>query len=312
MTGKLHSPARRRLLHLLAAGGLLWPALACANSPVERHTLHLGVVSERANQPDYVLSQYAPLLDYLRRQLTAQGIAVGELRIASDIAELAGLVRTGKVDLILESTISTFRVNAGGELVTPALAAWRKGRRETRSIFFVRQSSPIRQLRDLAGKTLALESPRSTTAYALPRIVLRQHGLDVQPLGASSGGPDSVRYVLATAEINQAYWVDRGQADAAAFNTEDWEALPIGLRQELRIIHGTEPILRWLLSSRTGLSSSLLKAVQAVFLEMHNSSDGMLALQAAGRILRFDRLDGEDQASIRNWRTIAARSRFGE
>lgn len=305
--------AGRRLIRLFAITcALLWPALACANTEGERRTLHLGVISERIDQPDYTLAQYAPLLDYLRRQLDPQGVAVGELYIASDISELTGFIRTGKVDIIFESLITTFRVNTGGALVQPSLAAWRKERRETRTVFFVRQASRIKRLRDLAGKTLALASPRSTTAYALPKIVLRQQGFDVQALGTRRGGADSVRYVLAAAETNQAYWVDRGRADVGAFSTEDWEELPKGLRQRLSVIHTTEPIVHWLLSARSGLSSAVLEAVQTALLTMHASSEGIQALQQAGRIRRFDRLSRDDLASIRDWRAVAARSRFGE
>jgi phosphonate transport system substrate-binding protein len=308
-------PVRRRLLIFLAGMGVVWPTLASATNEAnlpERPTLHLGVVSERANQPDYVLTQYAPFLEYLRSELDLQGIALGELRIAGDLAQLAQLIRTRKVDFILESMMSNFRINADRALVEPSLAAWRKGRRETRTVFFVRQSSRIQHLRDLAGKTLALESPRSTTAYALPKIVLRQQGMDVQLMGNGKGGPKSVRYVLAVTESNQAYWVDRGQAEAGAFNTEDWEGLPTALRQELRIIHTTAPILRWLLSSRIGLPAAHNEAVQRVLLNMHDNPAGLQALQQAGRIRRFDPLSADDKTSIKDWRLAAARARFGE
>jgi len=303
---------RRRLLRLLAAACALWPLVAGAGNEGERPMLHLGVISERVDQPDYMLAQYAPLLDYLRRQLDPQGFAVGELCIAADIPELVRFIRAGKVDIVFESLITTFRINAAGASLQPSLAAWRKERRETRTVFFVRQASPIKRLRDLAGKTLVLASSRSTTAYALPKIVLRRQGLDVQPLGALRGGLDRVRYVLSAAEANQAYWVDRGRADAGAFNTEDWEELPSGLRQRLSIIYTSEPILHWLLSARTGLPSAALEAVQKALLNMPASSDGLQALQRAGRIRRFDRLDGGDLASIRNWRAATARSGFGE
>lgn len=305
-------PARRHLIRLVAAACALWPVFACASNEGERRSLHLGVISERVDQPDYMLAQYAPLLDYLRRELDPQGISIGELYVASDISELSGFIRSGKVDIIFESLISTLRVNAAGVLVQPSLAAWRKERRETRTVFFVRQTSRIKRLRDLAGKTLALASPRSTTAYALPKIILRQQGFDVQLVGTRRGGADSVRYVLAAAETNQAYWVDRGRADAGAFSTEDWEALPRGLRQRLSVIHTTEPILHWLLSARTGLPSAVVEAVQTVFLKMHTSDEGIQALQQAGRISRFDRLSRDDLATMREWRVVAARSRFGE
>lgn len=309
------SEKRRRLI-LLAGASAMWPLPMFADDTDagdnKRHTLHLGVVSERAKQPDYVLEQYAPFLDCLRRQLLPKGIVLGELRVARDLAELAGFIRSGTVDIILESMMSIFRINADGVPVEPALAAWRKGRRETSTVFFVRQNSQIKHLRDLAGKSLALESPRSTTAYTLPKIVLRQNGLLVEQLGTRHERTNSVRYVLAESETNQAYWVDRGRADAGAFNTEDWEGLPKTLRQELRIIHATDPILRWMLSARTGLPSKVLAAVETALLGMHESVEGASALQQAGRIRRFDRLSREDLASIDSWRLVATRWKFGE
>ena len=303
---------KRRQLMLLAGTTALPALMAFADENVAPSLLHLGVISDRENQPDHVLMQYSPLLDHLRQTLEAKGIAVGELRIARNTAELARFVRNRQVDIVIESMMATFRINAAEPLIKPALAAWRKGRRETRSVFFVRQNSPIKHLGELAGKTLALDSPRSTTAYTLPRIVLRQHGLVTEALATDRNAAKSVRFVLANAEINQACQVDRGRVDAAAFDTESWDELPKGLRQELRIIHTTEPILHWLLSVRTGLPPPALAAIHTAVLDLHASDEGTQALQKAGRIRRFDRLETGDLASIEKWHAMAMKSGFGE
>jgi phosphonate transport system substrate-binding protein len=297
---------------MLAGAAALRPLLAWSGAGVERPIVHLGVISERNNQPDFVLAKYTPLVEHLRRQLEAKGIAVGELRIARDIAELERLIRMRQVDLVLEGVLSSFRLNSHKKLVEPVLAAWRKGRRETSTVFFVRRNSNIAQLGDLAGKILALESPRSTTAYALPKIVLRQRGLRVEALDSQPPAANAVRYVLAESEENQAYWVDSGRADAGAFNTGDWEELPEVLSLGLRIIHTSEPILRWLLSMRLGIRAAVREPVLTAFLEMHASSEGVQALQAASRIRQFDALGPEDRASLAHWQALALRTRFGE
>ena len=211
---------KRRQLMLLAGTTALPALMAFADENVAPSLLHLGVISDRENQPDHVLMQYSPLLDHLRQTLEAKGIAVGELRIARNTAELARFVRNRQVDIVIESMMATFRINAAEPLIKPALAAWRKGRRETRSVFFVRQNSPIKHLGELAGKTLALDSPRSTTAYTLPRIVLRQHGLVTEALATDRNAAKSVRFVLANAEINQACQVDRGRVDGCGRGEE--------------------------------------------------------------------------------------------
>lgn len=293
---------------LVALAVLLVPPSVAFADPAFR----LAVISERAGQPEFVVSQYAGLLTVLRRELATRGIEVAELTIARDVAEMRALLAAGRVDAVLESLLTSLRIDRAGTLLDPTLAAWRKGRRETRTFFFVRNDSPVRSLADLAGRRLALESPRSTTAYALPRMVLRQHGLRVVADDDAQRLPGAVRCVLVGAEINQAYWVARGRADAGAFNAEDWEMLPVPLRGELRVIHETDSILRWIWSFRRGLAPGTRQAVEAALLRLHLDSAGARVLGEAGQIRRFDRIDADDARRIEAWRRSARAHGFGD
>jgi phosphonate transport system substrate-binding protein len=271
----------------------------------------IGVVSERLNQPDYVISQYQSLLDLLRQRLLADGIRVSELVVAKDLADMAAKIRRREVDMVLESLFPMLWLETQGVILEPALAGWRKGRRESRSVFFVAQGSDIRSLADLGRKTLALETPRSTTAYALPKSVLREAGFRVVPRDEMRGDVREVGYVLAGDEVNEAYWVAHGKADAGAFNSEDWDGLPDNLRRQLKIIHTTAPILRWLVAYRARLPYEVRERVNAELLALETVPEGVRALASMRGTLRFDVLSPQDIEAIRRWRQIGRKSGFG-
>jgi phosphonate transport system substrate-binding protein len=273
--------------------------------------LRIGVVSERLNQPDYVISQYQSLLDLLRQRLLADGIHVSELVVAKDLADMAAKIRRREVDMVLESLFPMLWLETQGVILEPALAGWRKGRRESRSVFFVAQGSDIRSLADLGRKTLALETPRSTTAYALPKSVLREAGFRVMPRDETRGDAREIGYVLAGDEVNEAYWVAHGKADAGAFNSEDWDGLPDKLRQQLKIIHTTAPILRWLVAYRARLPYEVRERVNAELLALETTPEGVRALASMRGTLRFDVLSPQDIEAIRRWRQIGRKSGFG-
>jgi phosphonate transport system substrate-binding protein len=289
----------------------LFLSLLISSSLAAATELRIGVVSERLNQPDYVISQYQSLLDLLRQRLLADGIHVSELVVAKDLADMAAKIRRREVDMVLESLFPMLWLETQGVILEPALAGWRKGRRESRSVFFVAQGSDIRSLADLGRKTLALETPRSTTAYALPKSVLREAGFRVVPRDEMRGDVREVGYVLAGDEVNEAYWVAHGKADAGAFNSEDWDGLPDNLRRQLKIIHTTAPILRWLVAYRARLPYEVRERVNAELLALETTPEGVRALASMRGTLRFDVLSPQDIEAIRRWRQIGRKSGFG-
>ena len=107
-----------------------------------------------------------------------------------------------------------------------------------------------------------LQALRSTSAFALPKAELERAGIPLVPADDPRAGRADARYVLALAEINQAVWVLHGKGDAGAFNEGDWAALPEKVRSQLRIFHETRPILRGLLSFRTGLDPAVRRSVE--------------------------------------------------
>lgn len=268
-------------------------------------SFRLGVIQERPGDPTLPFVQYGELLDYLSGRLGEERIRVAGLVVAEDIESMGARIARGEVDALIESLMPTLTLERQTGLVRPALLIWRKGQREYRSLFFARKDSPIQRLQDLNGRSIVFESERSTSAYFLPRVTLQAAGLkllratDVPPTAG-----EAVAYRFAGSELNQAYWVERGKADAGAFNDGDWERTPPSVRSSLRVFHRTEPVLRYLLSFDRRLDPGIRSTVIQGLLEMSASSRGRVALDQAARIVRFETLTDKDEAQLEHWRRV--------
>jgi phosphonate transport system substrate-binding protein len=274
-------------------------ALSSGSGPVR-----LGVISEEPNEPDRLLTVYAPLVDQLRERLRPSRVQVEDLVIARDIDDLSRRLARGDVDFVIETVFSTLVLQERSRSLEPSLVVFRRGRREYRSVFFTRKDAPIHALPDLGGKILVLQALRSTSAFALPRAELERAGLVLVPADDLRARPEDVRYVLAGAEINEAVWVLHGKGDAGAFNEGDWAALPEKVRSQLRVFHETAPIVRGLLSFRKRLDPGVRSAIETALLKLEEDEAGRAALAQAAGVTRLERLTPGDRQALRAWAPI--------
>jgi len=294
------SPSRR-LRDRFAKAALLLFTLGAA--PSNAKELRFGVIAEEANEPDRMLRVYADLLAEMRRRLAPRGMGVAPLVITRDLTELSQRLKRGEVDMVIESVFPTLELQEqSGQKLTPHLAIVRRDQREYRSVFFARRGGAIKTLEDLRGRTLVLQAERSTSAFAVPRAELARRGIGTVPSGQAAARRDSVLYLLAGAELNQAIWVLNGKGDAGAFSDSDWAHLPEKVRNELVVFHETRPLLRGALSLRVGLDAEMERACEDVLLGMHKDAAGQGALANAAGITRFERLTPKDLADIGEWR----------
>ena len=284
------------------------PSALAQGAPVP---LHLGVIAEEPNEPDRMLKAYGEMVARLREGLAPANVAVGDLVIARDLDDLSQRLARGDVDFVIETVFPTLVLQERSRSLDPALVVVRRGQREYRSVFFTRREAPYRALADLRGRTLVLQALRSTSAFALPKAELARAGITLLPSDDPHAGRENVRYVLALAEINQAIWVLQGKGDAGAFNEGDWAALPEKVRSQLRVFHETRPIVRGLLSFRSGLAAKVRKEVEDTLLELDKDEGGRAALARASGVTRFERLTAADRRELRGWAPILrpARSR---
>jgi phosphonate transport system substrate-binding protein len=267
-------------------------------------TSTLGVINERPERPDHALNQFGLLNQYLADVLKPHGISVQPLVVMNSIAEMKHQVRHKEVDALIEGVMPTFMIVDDNPDLEPTLLVWRKGQRQYYSVFFARKDSDINSLNDLGGAHIAFESERSTSAYFIPKLELEAHQVSVLPEGSDESG-EVLHYQFAGSELNQAYWVHQGKVDVAAFNNGDWERVPAKLKEDLKIIHKTKPILRWLLSMPSHVDEEVKAALINALLNSHLDEAGKKALAAASKIAKFESLTESDLANLDYWKALS-------
>jgi phosphonate transport system substrate-binding protein len=286
---------------VLSLGVLMSFSSGVSATPKPAHTeLFIGVISTK---PEKRLKDHAPIAQYLAARLDRFGVKTGTVVVVKDIGAMQKLIRQNAVDIVLESALATIEMEKVG--MVPTLLAWRKGVREYRTLFFVKAGSLIRGLGDLKGKSIAFEDPHSTSAYAIPMAEMKKNGLRPAPADEKRGpGRDGVAYSFAGEALNEAYWVIQERTDAAAFSNNDWDELPAKVRAELRIIHETQPIVRFIISFHPHVSGEMKQALVDVLLGMHESAEGLHALDSASEIKKVERLTDADLASLEYVRSL--------
>ncbi len=280
---------------VLSLGVLIPFSSGAGAAPKAAHTeLRIGVISTK---PEKRLRDHAPIAQYLAARLDRFGVKTGRVVVVKDIGAMRTLIRQDAVDIILESALTTIEMEKVG--MVPTLLAWRKGVREYHTLFCVQAGSPIRSLSELKGKSIAFEDPHSTSAYAIPMAELKKNGLRPAPADEKRGpGGSAVAYSFAGEALNEAYWVVQGKTDAAAFSNNDWDDLPKKVRAELRIIHETRPILRYVVSFHPHVSGEMKNMLVDILLGMDESAEGLRALESASEIKKVERLTDADLKSL--------------
>lgn len=249
-------------------------------------TLNIGTISA---DPVDEIRVFQPFADYLAGKLANDGIDAATVVIAADIHQMAALLKSGKVDLFIDSSVTALVINklSGSEYM---LRRWKKGRGQYRSVVFVRDDSAITSLEDLKGKTIAFEEPFSTSGFMLPALSIGRQGLSMFPLESTYSPPpaDKVGYIMAYDNETQATWVERGRVQAAAMAEGDFEDLAKTALMPLRALFITPYVPYHVISHRPGLDAGLVARIKTVLKSAHETERGASVLGAFERTSKFD------------------------
>ena len=276
-----------------------WPVQASEDS----HVLVLGRISD---DPSAHYAQLKPLLDYVVPRMREVGITEGRILMARDAQLMSSYLRRDRVDWVTEtaSTAVQLEQRAGAK---PILLTERNGVSSYNTVFFVRRDSPIQSLEDLRGRTLALQSTASTSAYMVALTTLLDARLSPEILlgPADEPSPERVGYVLVRSERNIASWVHKGLADAGAVSSLDWEddsRFPDAFKRDFRVIHQTAPYPRALELTRGDLRPEVRERLREVLLEAAGDPEAGNALAqffGTSRFLPLDRETGKVLDALR-------------
>lgn len=285
------------LAWLLSAG-----TSAAATSPADPAAPHVLVLGRISDDPRAHHAQLQPLLDYVVARMGDVGIREGRVLMARDVQQMASYLRRGRVDWVTETAGTAVALGQRAH-AAPLLLTERSGVRDYHTVFFVRRDSPLHQLDDLRGHTLALQSVASTSAYLVPVMTLLDHGMPPQILQSTEDAPpaDSVGYVFARTELNIATFVHKGLVDAGALSSVDWDderRVPPAFKHDLRVILRSAPYPRAVELVRGDLDGRVRERLQQVLLEAAADPTARVPLQKFFGTSGFHRVDARMQKRL--------------
>ncbi len=287
------------------------PAAVARNVPVlPGRVLVLGRVS---NDPQNDFERLKPLLDYVVKKLEPQGVRAGRLLMAQDAQRMVSYLRRGKIDWVSETAGAAMALEERAGAVTQ-LVDVRHGESSYRTVFFARRDSDIRTLADLRGRSLALQSPASTSAYFVPLAEVMDVGLTPLILASPYDRPPPtvMGFVLARSEFNISTWVAKRLVDAGAYSDADWDdraRLPEAFRTNLVTFHVSEPVPRALELFRGDLEPPLAAALRAVLIHAGDDAAAAPALKAFFNTDRFLPITSEQADKLASLRKSIVRIR---
>ncbi|HCE67181.1 MAG: phosphonate ABC transporter substrate-binding protein [Geobacteraceae bacterium GWC2_55_20] len=145
---------------------------AAADKPLIR----FGVIP-RYN-PLVMYKRYQPIMDYL----TAETPYRFELKISRDYPEAVRFLRDGTTQVSSLGDVTFAEASTQYAAVPILKPRNRDGVPYYRSAIIVRNDSPLKDIRELRGSTVAFGSPHSTSGNLIPRYLLWDNGIGLRDL----------------------------------------------------------------------------------------------------------------------------------
>ncbi len=256
--------------------------------------LKLALIS---STPAETVARYGAFIDWLARE---SGFSAGDLLVHDSPELMIGDLCNGTADLLLESMYPVAGAMVGCSARPLAVAAKGNAYRYTATIV-VRKDSNVKVLADLGGRDILFEDDRSTSAYLVPRLLLEEAGLSVEPADQAAR-PEAVRYRFCRDEMNAVGWVVHGLSTAAAISDQDLADFPDA---ELRVLGKSAPLPRQMIAAAPSLPQNKLERVREALLRASSNPDAGKSLKRA-KTAGFAPLTAEDLALLNSLRKFVA------
>jgi len=142
----------------------------------DKPTIRFGVIP-RYN-PLVMYKRYQPIMDYL----TAETPYRFELKISKDYPEAVRFLKQGVTQISSLGDVTFTEASLAYQALPILKPLNRDGVPFYRSAIIVRADSPIKNIEDLKGKSMAFGSAHSTSGNLIPRYLLWNNGVRIQDL----------------------------------------------------------------------------------------------------------------------------------
>lgn len=246
-----------------------------ARQPGESEVLTFGVVPQQA------ASKLARLWTPILRELGERSGHRLEFKTAPDIPSFEKRLSEGFYDF---AYMNPYHYTVFGE--KPGYRAIGKQKnKQIRGILVVRKDSPINNIHELDGQTLAFPAPAAFAASVLPRNHLAAERIHISPKYVSSH--DSVYYA-----------VEKGLYPAGGGIMRTLKNLHPGLKNKLRILWTTPPFTPHAIAVHPRVPNHVTARIQAEMYRMHEDDKGKRLLGNV-RFLGINPADHDDWNDVR-------------
>ncbi|MDD5758251.1 MAG: phosphate/phosphite/phosphonate ABC transporter substrate-binding protein [Desulfobulbaceae bacterium] len=240
---------RKNILHTLTLVALF--LFLC---PSVRAGQELTLLIHPYLTPTEIHRKFAPLAFYLLKE-TGKRIVI---KVSKDYQEQINAVGTNQMDFAyMGPNLYVEMTKKYGK--KPLLACQEvNGHPFLHGMIFVKNSSPINSLADLAGKRLAFVSPESTMGYVIPRLMLQEAGVDLK---------QAAQVDFLKGHSNVALAVLNGYYDAGAVKDETFYSYQ---DRGLRMLAKSPPIHEHLFVGSSQLPESLISSLSKALQSLHD------------------------------------------
>jgi phosphonate transport system substrate-binding protein len=223
-------------------------ALPLAAFAQERKPDELLFGSVAMDIPAVMYQRLKPLTDYLASELKRPV----RLKLAPDMSKAISDVATGSVDIAYLTPVAYIKAQKAGQVRLVAKTIT-KGEESFRLMVVVRHDSPIKQVKDLAGKSFAF----GDEAAILQRAVVVNAGVPIEQLGSYKylGHYDNIARGVANGDFDAGIL-----KDTTAFQ---WE------KKGLRILHTSPALPPYNIAVSSRVDDATLRALQDALVKLN-------------------------------------------
>lgn len=242
------------------------------SSPVlaGQRPLRMGFVPGKS--PHEIINSYYALI----RHVIAETKIPIEIVIMENYQDLVEAMENGDID-ILEGSPYTQAVLFEKKASLPLVGETKFGSASYKSIIAVHKDSNIKTIEDLKNKSVVFMGELSTSGYILPRLFFHENGYGnlndfFSDIFLSGGHDRSIELLL-----------DK-RVDAAALGDFFIKYAPIDVRNQIRIVHSSDPFPISPISYHPKLDKAIVEKLRAAFLNISKT--------VAYETLRHAEIDG--------------------
>ncbi|PHJ55827.1 phosphonate ABC transporter substrate-binding protein [Nostoc linckia z18] len=218
-----------------------------------------------------------------------------DFQIGKSYQQIIDLLVQGKLDMAYLGPLSYVEAVDRGAKIEPLVAAIDKhtGQPWYRACIIVKQDSPIKTLKDLKGKRIALVDKLSTSGYLMPLAIFKKLGIDYQH--------DFAKVLYTGSHSKSLAALEDGIVDAAATNISSYfKEQKIGklTRENSRVVWQSTPILNFPIVVSKKLPPDLIQKLKQALISSPEGLEDILGIESAGYTL----VTSSDYASIEQLR----------